>query len=131
MKTHQNILLRLIRKGENSTSKNDDVITVRRTFSNGNVSMEYKDARNSSKNTTLISENGFLRYLDTLFVLLENDNDPFKSIQLDCPQYPSILFSISDIGRYSVQDAIKDAVKDTFQNWKMESLKEVWSYEDC
>ncbi len=128
--THQNIIIRLIRKGKNTTAKNDDVITVSRTYCNGTLKMVYKDAHNDSKYLTTISETGFLRYLENLFVMLENDTDPFNQIQFSCPQYPCILFRIGDVGRYTVQDAIAEAVKDTFASWKMNTIHEMGNYED-
>jgi hypothetical protein len=129
--THQDICIRIIRKGVKNTAKDDDVITVSRTYCNGTLKMLYKDRHNKSEYLTTLSESGFLRYLDTLFVLLENDVEPFESIQFSCPQYPPVMFKVYDVGRYTVQDSIKEAVKDTFASWKMNTLHEMWEYEDA
>ncbi len=129
--THQNIIIRLIRKGKNTTAKNDDVITVSRTYCNGTLKMVYKDAHNDSKYLTTISETGFLRYLDNLFVMLENDAEPFGDVQFSFPLYPCIIVRLSDVGRYTIQDAVREATKDTFASWKMNTLHEMWDYEDA
>jgi hypothetical protein len=131
MSTHQNIVIRLIRKNAKK-AKEDDVITVSRTYCNGTLKMVYKDAKNNdSTYLTTLSENGFIRYLENLFVMLENDRDPFENVQVSFPQYPCILFKVGDVGRYTIQDSVKEAVKDTFASWKMNTIHEMWNYEDA
>jgi hypothetical protein len=125
----QNIVIRVIRK--ESKPKHDDVITVSRTYCNGTLKMKYKDSKNDSTFLTTLSEAGFLKYLDTLFTMLEFDDDPFSSIQFSFPQYPCILFTLDTVSRYAVQETVKDVARVTFEAWKSNTTHEMWDYEDA
>jgi len=92
------ILIRFIRK--DASASKDDKVTIDRVGTNqyklGYTYGEYK----TKKEPTYIELNGndVFRWMRFVIGLLEKDNDPFESVQLDWPFMPSVVFNIDKLG---------------------------------
>jgi len=92
------ILIRFIRK--NGSENNDDTVRIERVGTNqyrlGYTYGEYKN----KKAPTYIDLNGndVFRWMRFVIGLLEKDNDPFDSVQMDWPFMPSVVFNIDKLG---------------------------------
>lgn len=95
--TSTSILIRFIRK--NATSKNDDKIVIKPL---GNtqfrLTYNYGDSKSKQFNQLVLTDKAVFRWMRTTIGLLEKDNDPFDSVQLDLPFMPSVLFDIAKLG---------------------------------
>ena len=102
------ITLRLLRK--NCKSKlEDDVITIFREsedYNNNfdNYRLRYQDGGGefAVRHETYLTGVELDSYLSSLFSLLSEDTEPFDSIQVLAPGFPSVLFHASRV--YAVKD---------------------------
>ena len=101
------ITLRLLRK--NCKSKlEDDVITIFREsedYNNNfdNYRLRYQDGcENHVRHETYLTGVELDSYLSSLFSLLSADEEPFESIQVLAPGFPSVIFNSSRV--YAVKD---------------------------
>jgi hypothetical protein len=88
-------------------TRNGDGFTLSYTFT------EYSGKKTT--NTVNVDANGVLQWTRRAIDMLERDNKPLDSMQIDFPMLPSILFSVSDLGNH--YHAILDAVEFTLDNW--------------
>lgn len=102
------ITLRLIRKGcENKTE--DDVISIFRESDNyncdyDNYRLRYLDGDSDERirHEMYFTGNELDSYLASLFSLISADTEPFESIQVLAPGFPSVLFEACRV--YAVKD---------------------------
>lgn len=100
------ITLRFLRK--NCTSKSeDDVITIFRETNDykddyESFKIRYVDGTADAKHEMYLSGNELDVYLDSLFSLVSADTEPFESVQVLAPGFPSVLFNASRV------NAVKD-----------------------
>ena len=100
------ITLRLLRK--NCTSKSeDDVITIFRETNdykddNESFKVRYVDGLADVKHEMYLSGDELDVYFDSLFSLMSADTEPFESLQVLAPGFPSVLFNASRV------NAVKD-----------------------
>ena len=100
------ITLRLIRKNCKSKSE-DDVITIFRETNDykddyESFKVRYVDGTADVKHEMYLSGNELDIYLNSLFSLVSSDTEPFESLQVLAPGFPSVLFDASRI--YVVKD---------------------------
>ena len=114
------ILIRFIRKDSNK----DDKVTIDRVGTNqyrlGYTYGEYKN----KKEPTYIDLNGsdVFRWMRFVIGLLEKDNDPFESVQLDWPFMPSVVFNVDKLG--GVYHPLLDALEFYLDHPTPSSLQE-------
>jgi len=95
------ITLRLLRK--NCTSKSeDDVITIFRETNdykddNESFKVRYVDGLADVKHEMYLSGDELDVYFDSLFSLMSADTEPFESLQVLAPGFPSVLFNASRV----------------------------------
>jgi len=95
------ITLRLLRK--NCTSKSeDDVITIFRETNdykddNESFKVRYVDGLADVKHEMYLSGDELDVYFDSLFSLMSADTEPFESLQVLAPGFPSVLFNVSRV----------------------------------
>ena len=100
------ITLRLLRK--NCTSKSeDDVITIFRETNDykddyQSFKLRYVDGLADVKHEMYLSGDELDVYFDSLFSLVSADTEPFESLQVLAPGFPSVLFNASRV------NAVKD-----------------------
>ena len=113
-----NLLIRLIRRS--GSTKDDDRIKISRinsttfqlTYTYGFVAVAGAGPKPCSIEC---NADTIFRWLRTTIQLLEHDDDPFESLQLESQLLPSILVLITRLDR--AYDAIMDAVEFQLNNW--------------
>jgi hypothetical protein len=102
------ITLRLLRKNCKSKSE-DDVITIFRESEDydsdfDNYRLRYLDGGSDERvrHETYLTGNELDAYLSSLFSLVSADEEPFESIQVLAPGFPSVIFNSSRV--YAVKD---------------------------
>ena len=112
-----NIMIRMIRK--NGNPKNDDMIVIDR-MGLGQYSLKYTygDTIRKTPYTIIVNDRMLLRWVRIAIRLLENDSDPFSSVQFDFPTMPSIMVDIPQLSK--AYHTLLDAVEFTVDNWPMQ-----------
>lgn len=111
------IVIRLLRK--NCTDKSeDDILTIYRETDDYDDESEsyrvrYVDGEGNLSKKQLrhefyLSGNELDRYLDSFFMLISSDIEPFESIQILAPGFPSVMFNVSSV--YAVREYIISAL---------------------
>lgn len=102
------ITLRLLRKNCKSKSE-DDVITIFRESEDydsdfDNYRLRYLDGGSDDRvrHETYLTGVELDSYLSSLFSLVSADEEPFESIQVLAPGFPSVIFNSSRV--YAVKD---------------------------
>jgi len=111
-----NLLIRLIRT--TGSIKEDDRIKISRVDSTTfQLTYNYGFAAGAGAKPCSIECNAdtIFRWLRTTIQLLEHDDDPFESLQLESQLLPSVLVLIKRLDR--AYDAIMDAVEFQLNNW--------------
>jgi hypothetical protein len=97
------ITLRLLRKGYTNKSE-DDVITIFRESDDydsdyENYRLRYVDGGSDDRvrHETYLTGDQLDSYLASLFSLVSADTEPFDSVQVLAPGFPSVLFNASRI----------------------------------
>jgi hypothetical protein len=101
------ILIRFIRKDSNK----DDTVKINRVGTNQyRLGYTYGDSKKKNE-PTYVELNGsdVFRWMRFVIGLLEKDNDPFESVQLDWSFMPSVMFNIDTLG--SVYHSLLDALE--------------------
>ena len=112
--------LRLIFIRPNST--NDDVLSVVSTGTHGSFQCSYTDKLSNLRNDFVATESELLDYIDSMFVLLTNDEEPFESVQLSSPVFPSVLLSPATLSRQDIQTEVYNIIRSTLRNWPTRQL---------
>ncbi len=109
------VTIRFLRDAQNSKKATDDLIIVTREDNNLRVVM--KDAYSQKNSNLLLTTTSLADYMDTLLKLARNDCDPYRSVQLDFPGYPSFLFSIARLQNPEVIQQVRAAARDVHESW--------------
>ena len=103
-----NITIHLLRQApECEDPSRDDKIAI--VYSGDDVyQLYYKDANmiGNVAHFKLLTGEELDSYLESLFLLLTRDKDPFRSIQLNIPCMPSLLFQVSDLKKRTLRDTL-------------------------
>jgi hypothetical protein len=118
------ITLRLLRKDKGP--KKDDIIKIKYwdVEEDEKYMIEYCDPDASSDSGIVRHSSTFLTgdqvdtYLDSLFVLLCRDADPFDKFQIAAPGFPCILLPISELKKERVRQSILDVLPVLCNFWK-------------
>jgi hypothetical protein len=103
--TSPSVTLRFIRDTATDSSKMDDILRITPSSSvNPELSafvVKFSPAKSfapgSYENQVSWNHEQVYEYVSSLLMLLTLDNDPFKSVQLDLPLAPSLLFEVSKL----------------------------------
>ena len=57
-----------------------------------------------------------MNYVDTMLKGLENDEDPFESVQVSSAVFPSFIFRMDDHPRWEARDAIRSLIATTLES---------------
>jgi hypothetical protein len=108
------IAIRFIRKNE--TSDTDAQVFIK-DVGKDLYSLSFMDGYSNSPHmhSALLNDRNLFRWLRITLRLLENDSDPFDSIQMDMPIMPSLMVDIHKIG--SAYHTILDMVEFHLDNW--------------
>ena len=95
------ITLRLIRKNASNKSQ-DDVITIFRETNDykddyESFKLRYVDGLADVRHEMYLSGNELDLYFDSLFSLVSADTEPFESLQVLAPGFPSVMFNASRV----------------------------------
>lgn len=47
-------------------------------------------------------------YLDSLFLLVRRDSDPFDKLQVEVPCFPVVIFDIEDLSKPAIRNSLKN-----------------------
>ena len=112
--TDTTIRLLFIRK--NSSSKNDDRVTIRRLGATQfNLSYTYGDSNSKTAHKIVLTDRAVFRWVRNVIGLLEKDDDPFDSVQVDFPFMPTVIFDVSKLG--DAYHTFLDALEFHLDNW--------------
>lgn len=112
------ITINLIRESTSSTSsKSDDVITIKRN--NDNINVRYVDRQNGSHSTQnlTLSNTGLKKYIQNLGHLFLTDTQPFTEIQFNFPGFPSYLLTQDALHHTPTQDSLMDIADIVNDSW--------------
>ena len=92
------ILIRLIRKDKDADK--DDTVKIERVGTNQyRLGYTYGEYKNKKEPTYIeLNDRDVFRWMRFVIGLLEKDNDPFESVQLDWHFMPSVIFNIDKLG---------------------------------
>ena len=79
--------------------------------------MSYTDNNSVVKCEYTATESEIFDYIDSMFVLMQHDEDPFVQLQLQSPIFPSILLDVKSMADSTIQDAFYTVVRNTLRNW--------------
>lgn len=102
MPSHHAITIRFLRQQANGFANGrpstDDILTVTKLGENS-VRLVYSEASDDGKTIDVMqfTYQQFIAYLYRVFWLLGLDEDPFKSVQLFIPGYPTILLEVGTL----------------------------------
>ena len=114
------IRVRFIRK--NSLSKNDDIVVIRRLGMNQfNLSYTYGDTNARNTHKLVLTDKAVFRWMRSTINLLEKDNDPFDSLQVDFPFMPSAIFDVSKLD--NAYNTLLDALEFHLDNWPSSAVR--------
>ena len=106
------ITIRLLRSGaENKDEERDDRIAIV-PLGDDSYGVYYTSADWNSQITHYVDLTGdeLDTYIENLFFLLTRDRDPFRSIQLNVPCMPAILFLVSDLKKSGVKNHLREVL---------------------
>ena len=100
------IQIRLLR---NDDTNQDDRIAIR-CKEEDYYQVYYKDATLKSQSVfcTILQKEEVEKYMENLMVLMMRDSDPFESVQISYPCYPTLLFKTEDLQKKSLRSSITE-----------------------
>lgn len=94
------ITIRFIRKADANLPKSgasrDDLVHIQRS-SAGFYEVRYKEGNGDVNERFEFNDRNTFRYVRNLFGLIQWDADPFVSVQVDLPGFPSVLIDTRDL----------------------------------
>jgi hypothetical protein len=100
-------------------SNNDDRITVKKYKDNDySISFLDKHSKIPLRNNTGLTKNQVLQYFSIALRLLTKDESPYKGLQMNIPNMPSVVLSPTPSS--STRDLILESVSYTIDNWPTE-----------
>ena len=100
------IQIRLTRRNE--TEETDDRICIK--YKDENMYQIFFQDGNMLKKTTfctVLTGEELDVYMESLFVLLSRDRDPFRSIEFQIPCFPSLQYTVEDLQRGKIRNTLK------------------------
>ena len=114
--THPVVSIRCLRKEPHDREKYDDVLFIRKV-AEGKYRLTYKDKQSKTSCVTeYSSDRDVLNHVRLMLNLLKEDDDPFSSVQVCFPNYPTCLFELSTLNS-SKRDLIYDCLESTMNSW--------------
>lgn len=105
-----------IRKLDNSAF--DDVFSIIPNETCDKMfNISYRDGVNKVRNTNTVTEYEIYDFVENVFTLLPIDEDPFKTVQITAPSFPSVMLNVEKLGREEVRESIGNVIKNTIRNW--------------
>lgn len=94
------ITIRFIRKADANLPKSgasrDDLVQIQRSTA-GFYEVRYKEGNGDVNQRFEFNDRNTFRYVRHLFGLIQWDADPFVSVQVDLPGFPSVLIDTRDL----------------------------------
>jgi hypothetical protein len=112
----ESLIIRCIRN--NKDSKTDDVIFISPSCLGYYTIKTYYAEINKSYTQTISYSNVFA-YINSLIILLINDDQPFEFIQLDIPNTPAVSFKTNNLNSDSMYKAINNILHVTLETWRL------------
>jgi hypothetical protein len=85
------------------------------------VTINYASVKSESnqpqKWTQTVSKATLSKYVNSLLTLFMHDSDPFNYVQLDAPNYPSVLLTVDTLRYSEVRYAIDDMLDVVTSSW--------------
>ena len=113
MPSYHPILIYFIRKSRAGTAeidpRQDDALKVERLGENNlRISYTERSVDGTIVDVAIFTYQKFFHYIQRLFLMLTTDDDPFYSLQIMIPGYPTLLMKIADlkVNMYTVLDTI-------------------------
>lgn len=99
-----NIVIRLLRS---DPEEEDDMIAIVHDVDEV-YQLYYKDAnmKGDVAHFMFLTGEKLDVYLESLFFLLTRDSDPFRSVQLNIPCMPSLLFKVEDLKKKKLRETL-------------------------
>jgi len=72
-----------------------DTLTNDMSLLQYHIVMRFSEDRSSTEQR--VSAHNLRKYLRSLLSIIANDQDPFKGVQIDIPNTPSVLFKVSNL----------------------------------
>ena len=100
-----NIQIRLTR---NQNPNQDDRIVIKYKDEN-TYQLFFRDGNMETQHTycTVLSGEELDIYIQSLFTLLSQDRDPFRSVEFMIPCFPVVQYSVQDLQKVKVRKALK------------------------
>lgn len=111
------ITIRFLRKLEEHDANTDDILWIYKLGENSvkTVYREYMDGTRYTNSVNTMNYQQLFTYLYRVFWLLGIDDDPFKSVQLFIPGYPTSLLR-TDVIQKNMQ-GLFDVLMNSIWNW--------------
>lgn len=106
--------IRLIRN--NADKNTDDIITLE-TADFSQFIVTYHEYSLEEKLCFRTSQSGVIDYVYNLLDLLVMDEDPFSTLQLDAPMYPTVILSVSKLKKRKIADTVIRIIRKSVDNW--------------
>jgi len=103
----------IIRNMSDTTTKTDDVISVRRDGQY--FTLCYKDKNQGVKQTVSMTAGDVYKYLKNTLTLLSNDDEPFSHVQFNFPATPSVMYKTENL--VCVTDVLLEQFDMLLSNW--------------
>jgi hypothetical protein len=111
------ITFRLLRP--NKSASHDDVIKIHGNEASGYyIVYSTPDTKSSQESLMLFTGEEVDTYLSSLFTLLTKDADPFESLQVLAPGFPSIMLPIDVLKKGTVRQSLFDVLPLLTNFWK-------------
>ena len=108
-----NIMIRIVR--QNGTATDDDLVVINRMGDRFSLKYTYGDTMRKTPFYLMLDDRALLKWVRVLIRLLENDSEPFASIQFDFPIMPSVMFNVDELA--NAYNTILDAMEFHMDNW--------------
>jgi hypothetical protein len=120
MPSAHSIQLRFIRRTSNGLAENDpllDDLLVIHKLGENNLRITYTERTIDGEisDTTLMTYQRMIHYVSRILWLLSLDSDPFNSVQVMVPGYPTVLILVSRIQEQAI--TILDLLANTCWHW--------------
>jgi hypothetical protein len=106
-------MIRVVR--QNGVASNDDMVVINRMGDRFSLKYTYGDTTRKTPFYLMLDDRSLLKWVRVLFRLLENDSEPFASVQFDFPIMPSIIVNVSALDK--AYNTILDAMEFHMDNW--------------
>jgi len=106
-------MIRIVR--QNGTATDDDTVVINRMGDRFSLKYTYGDTTRKTPFYLMLDDRALLKWVRVLIRLLENDSEPFASIQIDFPIMPSIMVNVGELAK--AYNTILDAMEFHMDNW--------------